>query len=324
MASSSGGINDEGKDGEESIDCEAVCHTVQTNSIDVEQQTPNSSTLSSSPSHHIPPSTSSVRAGSSKPAQPSRTFSHSLLSNTLDPSVISRKSKFADSGTTSAVGRASISMPPPIMKPSHQKPLISRQTTAILAASDPSTPFSDSQRAVEGKPAMELGLTDDLDSTKTLGSPRGKAASELGARSSPSDSTKIASPSVIGAENDGHRLSFSSLYSLGSTLHSVATGGSGAPSAPSSNAGSVMSGALDQLTLATQSTSSHFTSNKLETSSATTATDPISVMANSRSPHAGLWISKSFMNESHFWLTRLFSNIKQYSISSIHGYGKIS
>ena len=296
MASSSGGINDEGKDGEESIICEAVCHTVQSRSIDVEQQTSNSSTLSSSPSHHISPPTSSVRAGSSKPAQPSRTFSHSLLSNSLDPSVISRKSKFADSGTTSAVGRASISMPPPITKPSHQKPLISRQTTAILAASDPSTPLSDLEKAVEGRPAMELGLTDDSDNTKTLGSPRAKAASELGARSSPSGSTKIANPSITSAENDGHRLSFSSLYSLGSTLHSVATGGSGVPSAPSSNAESVMSGALDQLTVATQSASSHFASNKLETSSATTATDAVSVMVNSRSPHAGLWTSKSFMN----------------------------
>lgn len=297
MASSSGGINDEETDGKESIDCETVCHTVQTKSADVEQQTPSSSSLSSSPSHHLSPSSSSVRSSCSKPAQPSRTFSHSLLSNAPDPSVTSRKSKFADSGTTSAVGRASISMPPPIMKPSHQKPLISRQTTAILAASDSFTPFRDSETAVDGKPITEPGSTDDSDNIKTLGSPRGKTVSEPGVRSSPSDSAKVASPSI---ENDGHRLSFSSLYSLGSTLHSVATGGSGAASAPSSNAGSVMSGALDPLTIAVQSASPQFASNKPETSSATTATDPVSVMANSRSPHAGLRKSTVLMNEARF------------------------
>lgn len=323
-SSSSGGINDEGKNGEESIDCEAVDHIVQTRSLDVEQQTPSSSTLSSSPSHHLSPPSSSARADCAKPSQPSRTFSHSLMSNAPDPSVTSRKSKFADSGTTSAVGRASISMPPPIMKPSHHKPLISRQTTAILAGSDSSTPLSDSEKAIEGKPVMEPGSTDDSDKTKTLGSPRGKAASELGARSSPSDSAKVPIPSVISAENDGHRLSFSSLYSLGSNLHSVATGGSGVPSAPSSNAGSVMSGGLDQPTMATQSASSHFASNKLEPSSATTATDPVSVMANSRSPHSGLRISRDFMNESHFWLTLLFSTIEQYSVGFIHDCVKIS
>lgn len=297
MASSSGGIYDEGKSGEESTECEAVCHAVQIRSSDVEQQTPRSPVLSTSPSHYLSPSTASVRVGSSKPSQPTRTFSHSLLSNSPDPSIISRKSKFADSGTTSAVGKASISMPPPIMKQSHPKPLISRQNTAILATSDALTPCSDSEKAVEGKPVTESGFTDDSDKSKALGSSRGKAASEPAVRSFPSDSAKAASPSVNNAENDGHRLSFSSLYSLGSTLHSVATGGSGAPSAPSSTAGSVMSGAFDQPTMAIPSASSHLGSNKLEPSSATTATDPVSVTATSRTPHSGLRIPRDSVSK---------------------------
>lgn len=324
MTSSSGGVYDEGKDGEENIEREAVCHAVHTRSSDVEQQTPRSPILSTSPSQHLSPSSSSVRMGSSKPSQPSRTFSHSLMSNSPDPSITSRKSKFSDSGTTSAVGRASISMPPPIMKPSHHKPPISRQATAILAASESSTPYIDSENTAEGKLVTEPGLTDDSDKTKTLGSSRGKTASESYVRSFPSNSIKAANPSVTSAENDGHRLSFSSLYSLGSTIHSVATGGSGAPSAPSSNAGSVMSGGLDQPTIATPSTSSHFGSNKVEPSSATTATDPVSVIANSRSPHSGLRISRSFGNENFFRLTLLFSTIEQYSVGFIHGCGKIS
>ena len=305
MASSSGGIYEEGKEGEEKIECEAVCHTFQTRPLDGEQQTPRSPTLSTSPSQYLSTSPSSVRLGSSKPSQPSRTFSHSLLSNSADPSIISRKGKFADSGTTSVVGRASISMPPPIVKPSHPKPLISRQTTAVLAASDALTPCSDSEKVVEGKPVTESGFTDDSDKTKALGSSRGKPASEPSVRSFPSDSTKAASPSGISAENDGHRLSFSSLYSLGSTIQSVATGGSGAPSAPSSNAGSVMSGAFDQPTIAIASASTHFGSNKLEPSSATTATDPVSVIANSRSPHSGLRISGDSMNDFFFMANSL-------------------
>lgn len=290
MGSSSRGIYDEGKDGEESIEYEAACHTLRTKSPDVEPQTPRSPTLSTSPSHHPSLSPSSVRT------QPSRTFSHSLLSNSSDPSVISRKSKFADSGTTSAVGRASISMPPPIMKPSNLKPPISRQTTALLATNDALMPHNGLENAVEGITVTEPAVMDDSDKTKILGSPRGKATSESCVRPFPSDSTKAANSSTINAESDGHRLSFSSIYSLGSAVHSVTTGGSGAPSAPSSNAGSVMSGALDQPSIATLSASSHLGSNKLELSSATTATDPISVIAHSRSPHSGLPIPREFVN----------------------------
>ena len=290
MASFSRGIYDEGNGGEGSIEREAGRHTVQTRSSDVEQQTPRSPTLSTSPSQPRSPSPSVVRTGSSQPPRPSRTYSHSLLSNSSDPSVISRKGKFADSGTTSAVGRASISMPPPIMKPSNHKPPISRQSTAILAASDSSIPHNGLEKAFEGVIVTEPALTDESDKPKNLGSSRGKAASESCVRSFPSESTKATL-----AENDGHRLSFSSLYSLGSAVHSVTTGGSGAPSAPSSNAGSVMSGALDQHATATVSASSNLGSNKPEPSSATTATDPVSVIANSRSPHSGLWISTRFV-----------------------------
>lgn len=295
MASISKVLCDKVKDEEDSIERDAVCHTAQTSSSDVEPQTSRTPTLSTSPSHHPSPPPSSVRTGSSQPPQQSRTFSHSLLSNSPDPSVISRKSKFADSGTTSAVGRASISMPPPIMKPCNHKPPISRQTTAILATSEALLPYSGLENAVEGKVVTEPVLTDDSDKTKSLGSSRGRITSESCVRSSPSDSTKTANPSIISTENDGHRLSFSSLYSLGSAVYNVAAGGSGAPSAPSSNAGSV---ALDQPTIATLPASSHLGSSKLELSSATTATDPISVIANSRSLHAGLRITRYFVNES--------------------------
>ncbi len=87
---------------------------------------------------------------------------------------------------------------------------------------------------------------------------------------------------------EGNRLSFSSLYSLGSAIYSGATGGSSAPpSAASSNAGSVRSGAFDgSTTTNTVPLSPSLSSARGEAlSSATTATDPVSVVANTTTQH---------------------------------------
>lgn len=292
MVSVSKATSFEGKQGEDSVERAAVCHTAQTTSSDVEQQSPRTFIIPTSPPHRPSLSPFSVKKDSSQSSQTSvsalRTFSHSLLSNSSDLSVISRKSKFADSETMTAVGRASISMPPPITKPSNHKPPVSRQNTTILANSDSLLLHGGLDVAVEGRNIPESSLMDDIEKIRGISSSRSKIASEPCARSSPSDPTKPINAATVSTESDGHRSSFSSLYSLSSAVYNVAAGGT---SAPSSNAGSVKSGTLDQPIIAPLLGASHLASNKPEISPATTATDPISVTANSRSPHAGLRIT---------------------------------
>lgn len=328
MASISEATCHDGKEGHDSVSRGAFDTTGQTRPSDMEHQTSTNIAASSSvPLNHPSTSPSSVKMNSSQISQSSaagsRSLSHSLLSASPDPSVSSRKSTFADSGTTSAVGRASISMPPPSTKPSNHKPPILRQTTATLASGDALVPYSGQEKAAESNMFADPASVEDLDKTKNLGSPRGKVSSDSGTRSSLSDSTRPANLATVNTESDGHRLSFSSLYSLGSVVYSAAAGGSSAPSGPSASssvAGSVKSGALDQPTTATLPASSPLSTAKIDLLSATTATDTISVVANSRSPHAGLRITP-FLFKAIFWLISSSSSIQQSSIGFVHGCG---
>ena len=86
------------------------------------------------------------------------------------------------------------------------------------------------------------------------------------------------------------RLSFPSLYSLGSAICNGAAGVTSAPqSAASSNAGSTKSGISEQPPPASMPLSPSLGTTKGEAiSAATTATDPVLVTANSDTLHQGL------------------------------------
>ncbi len=100
----------------------------------------------------------------------------------------------------------------------------------------------------------------------------------------PDSIVKLSTSSMPGADVEGNRLSFSSLYSVGSAIYSGATGGSSVQSIASSNAGSIHG----QPSKSSLPMSPTLGTAKGEASSATTATDPVSVTANSHSPHSGL------------------------------------
>ena len=96
-------------------------------------------------------------------------------------------------------------------------------------------------------------------------------------------------PPTAGSSRAGDRLSFSSLYSLGSAIYNSATIPKSAPqSTASSNAGSVKSGLSEpQFPIASTTLSPSLGSSKGEAtvSSATTATDPVLATANGEPTH---------------------------------------
>ncbi|KAL8947298.1 MAG: hypothetical protein Q9222_006407 [Ikaeria aurantiellina] len=87
-----------------------------------------------------------------------------------------------------------------------------------------------------------------------------------------------------GSGVEDKRTSFSSLYSLGSAIYNGAIGGySAPPSAASSNAGSVRSGQYDPSAAPLSPTRTSIRSDL--SASVTTATDPVSVTANTHAQH---------------------------------------
>ena len=258
---------------------------------------PNNGPPSPASSSNLP---SPVGTEFPKPSVPlpqwSRTASHSLLSTSASSaSVTSRKSRFADVGTTSAIGRASISMPPPVSKPSpNYKPSVMRRPSAGLVKDDGLGTLNAMEGFSEARVSNEPALQEDLEKTPSLAGSQANVGSETYAPLSLPDSTlKPFASSIAGADVEGNRLSFSSLYSLGSAIYSGATGGSSIPSAASSNAGSVHGGGLETPSITSLPMSPSLGSAKVEaSSSATTATDPVSVTANSHSPHTGPWLSQ--------------------------------
>ena len=218
----------------------------------------------------------------------SRTPSHSLLPSAI-ASATSRKSRFAEVGTTGAIGRASISMPPPMNKPSSTyKPSASRRPSAALVKDDELGSAIGMEGAMAFKASDETAVLEDAEKTPSLGGSLGNASETYAPLTLPDSTLKHTSASVSGSEGEGNRLSLSSLYSLGSAIYNGATGGSSVQSIASSNAGSASSAALEHSYVSPLPMSQALGPAKGEVlSSATTATDPVSVTANAHSLHIG-------------------------------------
>ena len=216
-----------------------------------------------------------------------RTPSHSLLSSSPSTSTFNRKSRFADIGTTgSNIGRASISMPPPATTPSFTyRPSTSRRPSATLLGNEKANNRISMESTRSTKPGNEMVELEDVEKTPNQ--------STQGAPLDPSVSLSLPEPSLKppSSDTDGssNRLSFS-LYSLGSAIYNGATGAASAPqSTASSNAGSIKSNPLEQHGSNSAPLSPSKGSLKGEMpSSATTATDPVSVTANAQLQHTGL------------------------------------
>ncbi|KAL8826876.1 MAG: hypothetical protein Q9191_003527 [Dirinaria sp. TL-2023a] len=216
-----------------------------------------------------------------------RTPSHTLLSSSPSTSTINRKSRFADIGTTTNIGRASISMPPPATTPSFTyRPSTSRRPSATLLGNEKPITRASMESTRPVRPGNEILEPEDVEKTPSQ--------STHGAPLEPSTSLSLPEPSLKppSSDTDGssNRLSFSSLYSLGSAIYNGATGAVSAPqSTASSNAGSIKSNPLEQHGSNSAPLSPSKSSLKGETpSSATTATDPVSVTANAQLQHTGL------------------------------------
>ena len=236
-----------------------------------------------------------------------RSPSHSLLSTSSTPPLANRKSRFVDVGTTSAnIGRASISMPPPITKPSSTyKPSASRIPSTAMAINNDGGTDRTADALIEKNTVDEAAGSDDLEKTPSVVGQQPHPASEpYTPLTLPDSSLRPPHSTTSNPDLEGNRLSISSLYSLGSTIYSGVTGGSSAPpSAASSNAGSVRGGALDGSTPSSVPLSPSFGSARGEaSSSATTATDPVSVAANSTTQHhVSLSSSKDSGLNSNAW-----------------------
>ena len=217
-------------------------------------------------------------------ASTGRAPSHSLLTAPQNLSGPSRKSRFADAGTVGGnVGRASISMPPPATKPSSiYKPANVRRPTGAQNPSDSKDGKASFDGTAEERLIGEGALPEELEK---ITSSHSVPTSEPHSPSAHSDSSL--KPTSLTSNKAGDRLSFSSLYSLGSAIYNGTTGPTSAPpSAASSTAGSVKS--VEQATPTTASMSPSLAPSKGKTaSSATTATDLVSVVANSQASHEG-------------------------------------
>ena len=252
-----------------------------TGSLDTDTQELNTDSSSSPPP---PPSTYSTKPVPSL-ASTGRTPSHSLLSAPSNVALPSRKSRFADVGAVGGdIGRASISMPPPTTKPSSiYRPASSRRPTTLPSTMD----FKDGETVLDGaadeNSVGDSAVLEDLEKTTSLPGSQGALMTEANSPLVPLESGL--KPPSSSLNKPGDRLSFSSLYSLGSAIYGAAGLSSAPQSAASSNAGSIKSAASEQPTPTPTSISQSLGSAK--GASATTATDPISVTANSQPQHQG-------------------------------------
>ena len=249
-----------------------------TGSLDTDTQELN--TDSSSPpllAHSNKPAPSLASTG--------RSPSHSLLSAPSNVVLPSRKSRFADVGAVGGdIGRASISMPPPTTKPpSIYRPASSRRPTTLLSTMD----VKDGETGLDGTTEENIvgdpAVLQDLEKTTSLPGSQGAIVTDANSPSVPLESGL--KPPSSGLNKPGDRLSLSSLYSLGSAIYGAAGLSSAPQSATSSNAGSIKSAASEQATPTPTNISQSLGSAK--GASATTATDPISVTANSQPQHQG-------------------------------------
>ena len=243
----------------------------------------------------VPPSPNISTKPEPSLASAGRVPSHSLLSTPQNAAAPNRKSRFADVGTIGGnIGRANIAMPPPATKPSSTyKPSAVRRPSAMQNAMDLRETEIEMDGVKEEVPAGDTAGLQELEKTTSLPSSQSATASEQHSPSAVSDSAL--KPPSSHLNKPGDRLSFSSLYSLGSALYSGAANLTTAPqSASSSTAGSIKSGVSEQPMPVATPLSPSLGSAKGEASSlATTATDPVSVTANSQPLHQG---SRFFWN----------------------------
>lgn len=254
-----------------------------------------------------PPSPPDLTKPGSSLASAGRASSHSLLSAPQNTAPPSRKSRFADAGTTGTnVARASISMPPPTTKPSSMyKPSTVRRPSAMQNAMS----IKEAEASLDGtREEMTVGESNGLDELeKTTSLPGTQSASASEPHSPVGLSDTALKPLNPNLSKSGDRSSFSSLFSLGSAFYSGATGLTSAPqSTASSNAGSIKSILSEQpaSTPTPLSPSLGAAAEREAASIATTATDPVSVTAHSQPLHQGLrcpWIALIGVGTYRFW-----------------------
>ena len=255
-----------------------------TGSLDTDTQELNPERSSPPP---LPPLAHSTKPAPSL-ASTGRTPSHSLLSAPGNAALPSRKSRFADVGSVGGnIGRASISMPPPTTKPSPIYRLASsRRPTTLPSTMD----FKDGETGLDGTTEENIvgdsAALQDLEKTASLPGSQGALVTETNSPLVPLESGL--KPPSSGSNKPGDRLSFSSLYSLGSAIYGAAGLSSAPQSAASSNAGSIKSAVSEQPTHTPTPTPISQSLGSTKGASATTATDPISVTANSQPQHQGL------------------------------------
>jgi len=215
----------------------------------------------------------------------SRTTLHSLLSPSTVSSTASRKGRSADADTSDGdVRRANISMPPSTINPSAiSQPTDSRHPSVLAQRTAATTMDGPVERSTASSPVLSdserMPVLTGAQENHSTASPRGSADMDLTARSPKSSGT--------GSDVDNHRLSISSIYSLGSTTYS-GVGGSAAPSTAGSHPGS-LKGYTERTILASAPALAAIGGNRADMSStATTATDPVSVTTISTAQYPGL------------------------------------
>ena len=257
---------------------DASNHISATASLDTDTQELNTDELASPLVNSSKPAPSLASTG--------RVPSHSLLSAPNNAALPSRKSRFADVGTVGGnIGRASISMPPPVTKPSSiYRPASSRRPTNLPSAMNPREGDAGLDGTGEESVVGDAAALQDLEKTTSLPGTQGSLAPESNSPLVPLESSL--KPPSASLNKPGDRLSFSSLYSLGSAIYGAAGLSSAPQSAASSNAGSIKSATSEQPT-PTPISPSLGSAKGEAVASATTATDPISVIANSQPQHQG-------------------------------------
>ena len=175
-------------------------------------------------------------------------------------------------------------MPPPTTKPSSiYRPASSRRLTALPSNMDSKDGETGLDGTREENIAGDSAVLEDLEKTTSLPGSQGALVTEATSPLIPLEPGL--KPPSSNLNKPGDRLSFSSLYSLGSAIYGAAGLSSPPQSAASSNAGSTKSAASEQPTSTPTPISQSLGSAK--GASATTATDPISVTANSQPQHQG-------------------------------------
>ena len=163
--------------------------------------------------------------------------------------------------------------------------------------------------------AADTAVLDHLEKIGSTFSSQSVKAAESQNTSAQSDSGL--KPPNANLNKPGDRLSLSSLYSLGSVIYNGTTGLSSAPpSATSSVAGSVKSGGSEQPT-PTPISPSLGSAKGDAASMATTATDPVSVNANSQPLHQGSEFTRNRSCKNDNWLTTSDSASQHRNGSSI-------